>query len=652
MTRNLEYSTRICLGFMALAVGLGLGACSVRDDRVAVDDQAAAEIAVPARMERNPTLPDLFIKREVSIPMRDGVNLFTAIYEPADTSQTYPILMLRTPYSVGPYGADEFPRRLGPSRFLAKAGYIFVYQDVRGTFMSEGQFVNMTPHLDNKSSTSDIDESTDTYDTVEWLINNVPNNNGKVGQWGISYPGFYAAAGVIDAHPALKAVSPQAPIADWFFDDFHHHGAFFLPHSFNFMSSFALERTELTTEWPGSRFDHGTPDGYKFFLEMGPIKNSLGLYSDEARPYWDDILAHPNYDSFWQASNLIPHLNNVGPAVMTVGGWFDAEDLYGPLNIYQSIEEKNPDAFNMLVMGPWVHGGWARNKGDRLGDARFGDGHSRWYQKNIEFPFFEHFLRGESDLDLPEAYAFDTGANQWHRFEEWPPARSEAKELFLQENGGMTFAEPSAEEEAYDEYISDPAKPVPFIQDITTRMPKHYMTADQRFAARRPDVLAYETDVLEEDITLAGPILAGLWVSTSGTASDWIVKLIDVYPPDAHDNEDMDPGVHMGDYQMMIRSEVIRGRFRNSYEHPEPFVPDEPTKVELKLQDVLHTFKAGHRIMVQIQSSWFPLVDRNPQKYVDNIYMADEKDFIKATQRVYRSASHPTSLRIGVLEPN
>jgi putative CocE/NonD family hydrolase len=466
--------------------------------------------------------------------------------------------------------------------------------------------------------------------------------------WGISYPGFYAAAGMIDAHPALKAVSPQAPIADWFFDDFHHHGAFFLPDAFNFFAVFGRPRLQLTTEW-GEEFDHGTPDGYQFFLDLGPLKNVNQRYFHGDIPFWNKIVEHPNYDEFWQARNILPHLNNVAPAVMTVGGWFDAEDLYGPLNMYRSIEEKNPRIFNVLVMGPWFHGGWDRSYGEKVGHVHFGSENSLFYRENIELPFFNHFLKGKGEPALPEAYVFETGANRWRQFDQWPPRDLETNSLYFHASGRLSFDPPGEKGDVYDEYVSNPAKPVPFSEEITTEKTKAYMTDDQRFAARRPDVLAYQTKLLEEAVTLAGPILADLWVSTSGTDSDWIVKLIDVFPDDAPDPQDMPPGKHMGGYQMMVRSEVIRGRFRNSYEQPEPFVPNQPTRVAFELQDILHTFQAGHRIMVQVQSTWFPLVDRNPQKYVDNIFLANEEDFIKATQRVYCSDQHPTHVRVGVL---
>ncbi len=607
------------------------------------------------------------------IPMRDGAHLFTIVYAPKDQSKEYPIMLFRTPYSIGPYEGNEFRDSLGPSDLFAREGYIFVYQDVRGCYMSEGEFVNMTPHVDEKSSNADIDESSDTYDTIDYLLEALPNDNGRVGMWGISYPGFYAAASMIDAHPALKAVSPQAPIADWWYDDFHHHGAFFLPHGFRFLSSFGQPRSEPTIDRPGRDFEFWTDDGYLFYLDMGPLKNANEKYLHGKIEFWNEIIEHPNYDEFWQARNLLPHLHDVAPAVMTVGGWFDAEDLYGPLQIYRSIETKNADVFNILVMGPWRHGGWSRTSGATLGFVQFDAPTSEFYQTEIEFPFFQHFLKDEGENDLPEAFVFETGTNAWNTFDQWPPREAAREVLYLRESGGLSFDPPAFDAalaagrredgtieiglrvndaESFDEFISDPARPVPFTDAIAQGMTTTYMVDDQRFAARRPDVLVYQTEPLEADITLAGPITADLWVSTSGTDSDWIVKVIDVFPPDYEDHEDTGERQDMGGYQMMVRSEVIRGRFRNDPSKPEPFVPDEPTRIILPLQDVLLSFGAGHRLMVQIQSTWFPLVDRNPQTFVENIYLAEEDDFQKATQRVYRSMQFPTRLVVGVMGEN
>lgn len=592
---------------------------------------------------------DHYTKREVRIPMRDGKKLFTAIYTPKDQSGKHPILLTRTPYSVRPYGKDKFKNSLGPSRLFQESGYIFVYQDVRGRMMSEGTFVNMRPHVSDKSKPKEhLDESTDTYDTIAWLIKNVSNHNGRVGLWGISYPGFYSAAGMIDAHPALKAVSPQAPIADWFFDDFHHHGAFFLPHCFNFIARFGQPRPEPTMSFP-PKFEHGTTDGYKFFLEMGPLSNANKKHFHNRIEFWNDAMEHPNYDEYWQQRNLLPHLKNVAPAVLTVGGWFDAEDLYGPLKIYRSIEEKNPKVFNALVMGPWSHGAWNRGSGEQLGNVHFGAKTSEHYRAKIEFPFFEHYLKDKGPHKLAEATMFETGTNQWRSFDHWPPKKTVTRRLWFHDNGKLGFTAPTNEKNAFDEYASDPARPVPFTEEINVGMTRAYMTDDQRFASRRPDVLVYQTDILKSDLTLAGPLLADLWVSTTGSDSDWIVKLIDVFPDDAKEDSHIEKRLKRAGYQMMVRSEVIRGRFRNSYEKPEPFIPKTVTRVKLELQDVLHTFQKGHRVMIQVQSSWFPLVDRNPQKFIPNIFQAKEADFIKTTQRVYRSKGHPSAIQIGVL---
>ncbi len=588
-----------------------------------------------------------YTRQDHRIAMRDGVHLYTVVYSPRDTSRKYPILMMRTPYGVAPYDKDKYRSTLGPNPHFVKEGYIFVYQDVRGRYMSEGVFENMRPHLEKRDNDLDIDESSDTYDTIDWLVHNIPNNNGKAGQWGISYPGFYASAGMIDAHPALKAVSPQAPIADWYFDDFFHHGAFFLTHAFNFFSRFGQPRPEPTTKsLPG--LQHGTPDGYQFFLDLGPLRNVDPRYYKGQVSYWNEFVKHPTYDRFWKARNILPHLKNVAPAVMTVGGWFDAEDLYGPLKTYRAVEKQNPDVFNILVMGPWAHGGWSRGDATRLGNIDFGSNTSAFFQKNIELPFFNHHLKGKGKHGLPEAYAFETGANRWRKFDTWPPCNLQKGKLYARSGGKLSF-HPPEEEEGYDEFISDPNRPVPFTESITTAMSYDYMTDDQRYASRRPDVAVYLSPRLKRNFTLAGPMKADMFVSTSGTDSDWIVKLIDVFPPDATDPAGLPPGRRMGNYHMHIRSEVLRGRYRDSYSKPKPFKANEPTRVKVEMQDVLHTFRKGHRILVQIHSTWFPLVDRNPQKYVPNIFLAEEADFIRTTQRVYRNQQQPTAIEVGFL---
>ena len=580
--------------------------------------------------------------------MRDGVRLFTSIYTPKDKSRAYPIMLNRTPYSVSPYGLDEYKTTVGPSELFQKEKYIFVYQDVRGKFMSEGEFVNMRPHNPKKSG-QQIDESTDTYDTIEWLIKNVPNNNGRAGTWGISYPGFYATMSIVDAHPALKAASPQAPIADWFIgDDFHHHGTLFLPHAFNFLATFGQPRPKPTTD-RSPRFQHGTPDGYQFFLELGPLPNANQKHFKGQVAFWNEMMAHPNYDDFWQSRNVLPHLRSVRPAVMVVGGWFDAENLYGALNTYKTVEQHNRGINNMLVMGPWFHGGWSRADGEFLGNIHFGSLTSVFYRETIELPFFNCALKDKCERKLPEAFVFETGSNQWRTYEQWPPKNVESRSLFLQASGGLSFLRPTAKDKLFDEYVSDPARPVPFINGVAIGMTREYMTEDQRFASRRPDVLVYQTEPLTENLTVAGPIKATLYVSTSGTDSDFIVKLIDVLPGDTPDNDANPEGVKLGGYQMLVRGEPMRARFRNSFSKPERMSPNKVTKVECTLQDVNQSFLKGHRIMVQVQSSWYPLVDRNPQKFVD-INRATEADFQKATQRVYRSAQNSSSLTVNVVK--
>ncbi|HWP42927.1 MAG TPA: CocE/NonD family hydrolase, partial [Blastocatellia bacterium] len=488
-----------------------------------------------------------YVKSEHRIVMRDGVKLFTSVYAPRDTSQKYPILMMRTPYSVAPYGPENYRESLGPSNQFMKEGYIFVYQDVRGRMMSEGDFKWMTPYKPKKSGPTDVDETTDTYDTIEWLLKNIPNHNGRVGMWGISYPGHYTAQAIIDAHPALKAASPQAPMADnWIGDDMHHNGAFFLPHAFNFIASFGRPRKGPTTE-RSPRFNHGTPDGYKFFLEMGPLANANKKYFKNEIAIWNEWMEHGDYDSYWQAQNVPQHLKRVRPAVMTVGGWFDAEDLYGPLKIYEAIEKWNPNTYNILVMGPWSHGGWARSDGDELGNIRFGAKTSLLYRENIELPFFNYFLKDKGELKLPEAYMFETGSNRWRTHDRWPPRGVAVTNLYFNSQGRLSYDAPKETGgDQFDEYVSDPAKPVPFINNIAIGMTREYMVHDQRFAARRPDVVVYQTDVLAEDVTVAGPVTVSLQVSTTGTDSDFIVKLIDVFPDDTPDNQPNPAEIRMG----------------------------------------------------------------------------------------------------------
>jgi putative CocE/NonD family hydrolase len=596
-----------------------------------------------------------YTKYEYRIPMRDGKRLFTSVYVPKDDSQTYPILMKRTPYSARPYGADQYPENLGPSPLFAKEGYIFVYQDVRGRWMSEGEFVHMRPHLSKKTKITEIDESTDTWDTVEWLIKRVRGHNGRVGIAGISYPGFYTAAGIIDSHPAIKAASPQAPVNDWFIgDDWHHNGAFFLAHMFNWMSRNGRKRPEPTKKFPRATFDYGTPDGYEFYRRIRTLSEIDKKYLKGDVPFWLETIRHGTYDEFWKSRNIRPHLNNVNAAVMTVGGWFDAENLFGALETYKSIEARNPETVNTLVMGPWRHGGWARGEGSFFGDIPFNAKTSEFYREKIEFPFFQRHLKNKGDAKHPEAWVFEMGTNQWRRYAKWPPKVARSKSLYFHAGERLAFDPPvrngdkNGDRGDYDQYFSDPNKPVPYMNGILAGMKAEYMIADQRFASRRPDVLVYQTEELEEDVTLVGPIEVDLTVSTSGTDSDWVVKLIDVYPDDYPDPAKNPTQVRMGGYQQLVRGDVIRGKFRKSMEKPEPFEPNTPSRVRFTMPDTYHCFRSGHRIMVQVQSSWFPLVDRNPQKFCD-IFRAVESDYRAATQRVYRSPKAVSRLKVMVL---
>ncbi|MFN0053157.1 MAG: CocE/NonD family hydrolase [Planctomycetales bacterium] len=590
-----------------------------------------------------------YTKYEYRIPMRDGKRLFTAVYVPKDQSQTWPILMTRTPYSARPYGVDQYPNTLGPSPLFTKSKYIFVVQDVRGRWMSEGEFINMRPHNPAKQRSSDVDESSDTYDTIEWLLGQVPNHNGKVGTWGISYPGFYSAAGMIDAHPALKAASPQAPVTDWFIgDDWHHNGALILVHMFNFMSRFDRPRPEPTKKF-NPMFDFETPDGYDFFLKLGPLDAAGAKFFKGEAAFWDEAMRHGTYDEFWKTRNIRAHLKDIAPAVLTVGGWFDAENLFGALEVFHNVQRNSPKTANFLVMGPWNHGGW-RGDGSHLGFVPFNAKTAEFYREQMELPFFEHHLKGKDDPGIPRAWMFETGTNVWRKFDTWPPAKAQPRSFFMH-TGGMLRNDPPAfaAEAPHDEFLSDPARPVPFMEDTATSMLTEYMTADQRFASRRPDVLVYATDELAEDLTLAGPIEVDLTVSTTGTDADWIVKVIDVYPADFPDPNPNPRGVRMGGYQQLVRGDVMRGKFRSSFERPEPFVPGNPTRLRFKLPDICHSFRSGHRLMVQVQSTWFPLVDRNPQTFVD-IYKAQEGDFRKATHRLHRTPELRSSISVLVVE--
>ena len=601
-------------------------------------------------------LKENYTKKEMYILMRDGVRLFTTVYQPNDKTKDHPILLNRTPYSVAPYGEDEF-KAFWHTHYMNyfKENYIIVLQDVRGRYMSEGEFVDVRPFIpaNDKGKT---DEASDTYDTIDWLINNLKNNNKRVGVFGISYPGFYATMAALSQHPALKAVSPQAPVTEWWLgDDFHHNGAFMLMDAFNFYSSFGKPRPVPTkTSAPG--FQYYTKDNYKFYLNAGSLKDIAELVGKDVK-FWKDIYNHPDYDKFWQNRNVrnyVDHIPNTVPTLV-VGGLFDAEDCYGAWNLYKAIEADAKND-NKLVMGPWSHGGWARGTGEYLGNVRFGQKTSEWYQQNIELPFFEYYLQDKGDINnIKEATVFFTGANEWRKFSKWPPEEKQDKRMYLQVEGGLSNELPYSTGPKYiNKYTSNPNKPVPYTEDVHFKRTAEYMTDDQRFASRRPDVLVYQTEALTNDVTLGGPVIADIYTTINTTDADYVVKLIDVFPDDfAYDNEKDGKGngkdYPMGGYQMLVRGEVMRGRYRNGFSEPQAFTPGKLINVKFKMPDVAHVFKKGHRIMVQVQSSWFPLVDRNPQKFV-NIYQCEKTDFINCDVEIICDRESPSSIILPVLK--
>jgi uncharacterized protein len=601
----------------------------------------------PSYSQSIENLKQKYNKQEVYITMRDSVKLFTSIYTPKNNSVAHPVLLNRTPYNIEPGGPGSFNYHMQLYSRYTEDEYIMVFQDVRGKYMSEGEFEDIRPVISEKRNNKDIDESTDTWDTVDWLVKNIPDNNGNVGIFGISYPGFYSTMGIINAHPAVKAVSPQAPVTAWFKgDDFHHNGAFFLLDCFSFFYSNGYPHRALTRKgYPGFRWP--VPDSYEYLLSLGAIKNISPKFFGDSVKFWNDAFAHPDYDDFWKARDPRPFLKNVTPAVMTVGGWFDAEDLYGALHIYDAIEKQNSSSVkNYIVMGPWSHGQWAFGKGTNLGNVFWGiDANKKFIAQ--EKAFFDFYLKGDTGSNIAEATIFVTGSNEWRTFDTWPPKKVIEKNLYLQADGAVSFTTPSVKN-SFDEYVTDPMKPVPYTGAVHSHRTAEYMTDDQRFASSRPDVMVYQSDVLSEDMTLTGPLAADLFVSTTGTDADYIVKLIDVFPPDT--KADLSTGVEvpLGGYQMLVRGEVFRGKYRNSFEIPEPFVPGKVTEVKYAIPDVAHTFKKGHRIMVQIQNSWFPLVDRNPQKFVD-IYKCSDDDFQKATQRIYHDSSYSSNIKVTIL---
>ncbi|MBN9379959.1 MAG: CocE/NonD family hydrolase [Chitinophagaceae bacterium] len=571
--------------------------------------------------------------------MRDGVRLYTAIYVPKnEQGGPYPFLMERTPYSAGPYGDSIYRGSLGPNATLSREPFIYVYQDVRGRFMSEGNFEEMTPHKEGKKpGDGQTDESSDTWDTVDWLLKNIHNNNGRVGIWGISYPGFYASASLPDAHPAIKAVSPQAPVTDEFIgDDANHNGAFFLLDNFDFDNFFDVKRPGPVKDYGGNIFSADIPDAYQFFLQMGPIKNTnKPEYFNNKGKIWNEYLQHSTYDAYWQARNIRPHLRNIRPAVLVVGGWFDAEDMFGALRTYEAIEKQSPKNNNHIIMGPWTHGGWAAGSWDRYGILDFGQNVNEYYHV-LETKFFNHYLKDSAAPDLSEATVFETGTNQWKHYDTWPPAETHPVKFYLRAGGRLSTEGKAASDNTaagYDEYTSDPAHPVPYIEGVRGGRDNQYVVADQRFAAQRPDVLCYQSDPLTRDLTVTGRLKADIFLSSTGTDGDLVVKVIDVLPDG---------------FQRLVRADIFRCKFRNSFEKPEPLVPGRTTEVAFDMNEIAHTFKQGHRLMVQVQSSWFPLVDMNPQTFV-NIPTCERADFKKAAIRIYHDPTHLSGVVLPVL---
>ena len=599
--------------------------------------------ALAARIRQN------YRKLEVRIPVRDGVKLFTSIYVPKDTSKRYPVLMSRTPYSVAPYGDTLYRASMGPSGNpkWADDGYIFVYQDARGRNFSEGDFREMTPVLEKHEKPTDVDEGTDTYDTIEWLLKNLPTN-GRMGIYGTSWPGFYASASCLSRHPALVACSPQAPMTDiWAGDDDFHGGAFLLAHNFGFYANFG--RGPRTEPGPDKRYPYtrGTNDAYQFYLDMGPVGPGSRKYiTPGTSQFWEDILAHPTYDAFWQSRDVRRHLHDVKAAVLTVGGFYDTEDLHGPWWVYGSIAKLSPSTDNTLIVGPWSHGGWSRGDGTVLGNLRWTYKTGPFYRDSVEYPWFSHHLKGAPRLVATGVHVFRTGGERWDTYPSWPAPAATKTALYLQADGKLGFSPPGTNG-AFDQYVSDPARPVPVVGRIEPNgMPRDYITDDQRFAARRPDVLVYQTEVLTEDVTLSGPVNPVLHVSTTGSDADFIVKLIDVFPSNAPNWAGDQSGFIVGGYQQLVRGEPFRARYRRSFEQPAAMVPNQADSIRFEMPSIHHTFKKGHRIMVQVQSTWFPHIERNPQTFVPSIFFAKPTDYKTATMRVYHNAAKPTRLEV------
>ncbi len=587
--------------------------------------------------------PAGFNKIEQMVPMRDGVKLHTIIYAPKSHRDPLPILFNRTPY-----GIDNIYRGFpGSLQELIEEVFIFAFQDIRGKFKSEGQFVMQRPPRGPGNSTS-IDEGTDTYDTVDWMIKNVPHNNGRVGMFGTSYPGWLVVMAVIDPHPALKAVTELATPADMFLgDDFHHNGAFRLSYGFEY--AYELETSNVLTNFKFDRFDT-----YQWYLRLGALSNADAKYFHGKLPTWNNFVNHPNYDQFWQQQALVNQLKKVSVPIMHVAGWWDQEDFYGPIKAYEILEKTDTNHMNYLVAGPWNHGGWNRATGDKLGNIDFGTPASQYFRANILRPWFAYYLKDKGKLEQPEAITFETGSNRWTSFDAWPPrANVTQRNLYFHSNGKLSFDLPTPTQPQFDTYISDPAHPVPYRQRPIepTYNPANeggsrwstWLVEDQRFAENRPDVLTWETEPLKEDTVIAGDIVAHLFASTTGTDSDWVVKLIDVYP----ESYPKDP--KMSGYELMIADEILRGRFRNSFTKPEPIPANQVIEYSIDLHTNDHAFLQGHRIMVQVQSTWFPVYDRNPQRFVPNIFRARDSDYAVATQRIFRSRRYPSHLTLPII---
>ncbi|PYS59931.1 MAG: X-Pro dipeptidyl-peptidase [Acidobacteria bacterium] len=588
--------------------------------------------------------PAGFDKIEQMVPMRDGVKLHTIIYAPKSHREPLPILFNRTPY-----GIDNIYRAFlaGSLKEEIEEGYIFAFQDIRGRFKSEGQFVMQRP-LRESGNAKLTDEGTDAYDTIDWLVKNVPKNNGRVGMFGTSYPGWLVVMAVLEPHPALKAVSEEATPADMFLgDDFHHNGAFRLTYGFEY--SFALESSKLTSNFKFDRYDT-----YQWYLRLGALSNADAKYFHGKLPTWNNFVSHPNYDQFWQQQALVNQLKKVTVPIMHVAGWWDQEDFYGPVKAYEVLEKTDPNHVNYLVAGPWNHGGWNRATGDKLGNIDFGSPASQYFRANILRPWFAYYLKDKGKLEQPEALTFETGSNRWTSFEAWPPrANVTQRSLYFHANGRLSYDAPSTAQPQFDSYVSDPAHPVPYRPrpveptynpaDQGGSRWSTWLLEDQRFVENRPDVLTWETEPLTQDTAIAGDIVAHLFASTSGTDSDWVVKLIDVYP----ESYPKDP--KMGGYELMIADEILRGRFRRSFTKPEPIPANQVIEYAIDLHTNDHAFLKDHRIMVQVQSTWFPLYDRNPQKFVPNIFLARDSDYVAATQRIFRSSRYPSHVTIPIL---